>query len=65
MATGARACIFPRTVFDGPDARSGPAPLALEVGPVQISVLRLTGVPLSRPAQGLLRHMERRLNAEI
>jgi DNA-binding transcriptional LysR family regulator len=63
MATGARACIFPRTVFDGPTGSAGLNPLALEVGPVQISVLRLTGVPLSRPAQGLLRHMERRLNA--
>jgi DNA-binding transcriptional LysR family regulator len=65
MAQDARACIFPSTVFHG---LPGPVPLrllSLDVGSVQISVLRLAGVPLSSPAQCLLRHVERRLNAEI
>jgi DNA-binding transcriptional LysR family regulator len=64
MAGGAHSCIFPRTVLDGPDAAEALVPLPINVGTVQISVLRLAGHPLSRPAQGLLRHLERRLNAQ-
>jgi hypothetical protein len=60
---GAHSCIFPRTVFDGPD-RGGAWCRFDRCGTVQISVLRLAGHPLSRPAQGLLRHLERRLNAQ-
>ena len=65
MTKDARACIFPSTVFHG---APGPVPLRLlplDVGSVQISVLRLAGVPLSSPAQCLLRNVDRRLNAEI
>lgn len=64
MARGPRSCIFPATVFDGPDAPAGLAPLPIDVGSVQISVLRHAGVPLPRPAQCLLRHIERRLDPE-
>jgi DNA-binding transcriptional LysR family regulator len=44
--------------------RPRPGAASIDVGTVQISVLRLAGHPLSRPAQGLLRHLERRLNAQ-
>jgi DNA-binding transcriptional LysR family regulator len=63
MAHGPRTCIFPRTVFDGPGAPAALDPLPLDIGSVQISVLRLTGVPLSTPSQCMLRSMESRLNA--
>lgn len=65
MASGVRACIFPGTVFGDPDVPQRLAQLPLDFGLVQISVLRLSGVPLSRPSQCLLRHVERRLNAEL
>jgi DNA-binding transcriptional LysR family regulator len=64
MSAGARTCIFPSTVFDGPDARSGMTPLSVDVGSVQISVLRHRAIPLSRPGQCLLRHLERRLDVQ-
>jgi DNA-binding transcriptional LysR family regulator len=63
MTHGPRTCIFPRTVFEGPGAPAALDPIGLDIGSVQISVLRLSGVPLSRPAQCLLRSMESRLNA--
>lgn len=70
MATGARSCIFPATVFagagtgaDGIDTAAGLVPLAVDVGTVQVSVLRHGGIPLTRPGQILLRQVERRLNA--
>ena len=68
MATGARSCIFPATVFagagaDGIDTAAGLVPLAVDVGTVQVSVLRHGGIPLTRPGQILLRQIERRLNA--
>ncbi|KPQ18566.1 MAG: Transcriptional regulator [Rhodobacteraceae bacterium HLUCCO18] len=63
IAHGPRTCIFPRTVFDGPGSPAALDPLELDIGSVQISVLRLSGVPLSRPSQCLLRSMESRLNA--
>ena len=65
MARGARACIFPRTVFEEPNLPAQLKPLPRDLGSVQISVVRLSGVPLSRPSQCLLRHVERRLNAEL
>lgn len=65
MGHGARTCIFPRTVFDDPGAPAGLRWLAIDVGAVQVSVLRLSGVPLSRAAQSLLKYMERRLDAEV
>lgn len=64
MARGRRSCIFPATVFAGPHGPAGLAPLQIDLGSVQISVLRHAGVPLSRPGQGLLRHLERRLHGE-
>lgn len=63
MARGLRSCIFPATVFAGPDALTGLRPLSIDVGSVQISVVRHTGIPLTRPGQCLLRQMERRLNS--
>jgi DNA-binding transcriptional LysR family regulator len=66
MATGARSCIFPATVFAGADdidTAAGLVPLAVDVGTVQVSVLRHGGIPLTRPGQILLRQVERRLNA--
>jgi len=65
MVNTQRACIFPRVVFDEPKRGEGLTPLPLNLGSVQISVLRFAGIPLSRPSQCLLRHLERRLNAEI
>jgi DNA-binding transcriptional LysR family regulator len=64
MAGGGRACVFPATVFSGPSAPPGLIRLPLDAGSVQISVLRPTGVPLTRPGECLLRHMERRLHGE-
>jgi DNA-binding transcriptional LysR family regulator len=64
MERGLRSCIFPATVFAGPEAPAGLEPLRIDVGSVQVSVLRHAGVPLSRPGQCLLRHMERRLDSE-
>lgn len=70
MATGARSCIFPATVFAGAgtgaggiDTAAGLMPLTVDVGTVQVSVLRHAGIPLTRPGQILLRQIERRLNA--
>jgi DNA-binding transcriptional LysR family regulator len=64
MSGGLRACIFPATVFAGPGGTVPLAPLPIEVGSVQISVVRHAGVPLSRPGQRLLRQIERRLHSE-
>jgi DNA-binding transcriptional LysR family regulator len=64
MAGRGRVCVFPATVFHGPSAPPGLIRLPLKVGSVQISVLRPTGVPLTRPGECLLRHMERRLHGE-
>jgi DNA-binding transcriptional LysR family regulator len=64
MGGGMRTCIFPGCVLDEETLADRLHPLPLEIGNVQISVLRLSGVPLSRPAQSFLRHMERRLNLE-
>jgi DNA-binding transcriptional LysR family regulator len=63
MSSGVRICVFPRTVFEGSGAPTDLTPLPLDLGSVQVSVLRLTGVPLSNPAQRLLRHVEARLDA--
>lgn len=65
MGGGARVCLFPQTVFTGPTALSSLRRLPLEIGSVQVSVLRLSGVPLSTPAQRFLRQVEARLNAEM
>ena len=65
MARGARVSIFPRIVHDGADAAPRLTPLDLRIGTVQVSVLRLAGVPLSRAAQALLRHLARRLDAAV
>lgn len=62
MATGPRVCVFAQSVFDTPEAPAFLDPLPMEIGSVDVSVLRLTGVPLSTAAQRLLRHLERRLN---
>jgi DNA-binding transcriptional LysR family regulator len=63
MAGPMRACIFPRTVFDDADAGKQLRAIPINVGSVQVSVLRLARVPLSRPAQYLLSHVQRRLDA--
>lgn len=62
MTAGSRTCIFPQTVYDGAQPPVPGRRLAIDLGRVQVSVLRQVGHPISRPAQVFLRQMERRLN---
>ncbi|QFT62757.1 LysR family transcriptional regulator [Roseivivax sp. THAF30] len=61
MRGAGRVCIFPATIFAGVEAELLQR-IAIDIGAVQISVLRLAGAPMSRPAERFLRFMEARLD---
>lgn len=65
MSSGRRICIFPQSVFIDPVHEVPLHMLPIPIGTVQICVLRLSNVPLSRAGQALLRHLERRLNGFV
>jgi hypothetical protein len=64
MASGPRACVFARTVFSDPTEWDDLRRISMNIGTVQISVLRLAGLPLTRQSQCFLRHVQSRVNAE-
>jgi DNA-binding transcriptional LysR family regulator len=64
MAAGSRVCIFARTVFAETRAFAELEQLPVDLGWVQISVLRLAGSPMSLPAERFLRYMEAQMDME-
>ena len=62
MTDGSRVCIFARTVFAETRALADLEDLPVDLGSVQISVLRLAGSPMSLPAERFLRHIEAQMD---